>query len=44
MADGKGEVAFAKHTTTAEVVSQGGYGSVTDYEYLCRDGTRKGIL
>ena len=40
MGDGKGDVAFVKHTTTQEVVAAGGYGVVDDYEYLCRDGTR----
>ena len=44
MAEGKGDVAFVKHTTTAEVVGAGGYGNVGDYEYLCRDGSRKGSL
>lgn len=42
MAEGKGDVAFVKHTTTEEVVGAGGYGQVDDYEYLCKDGTRKG--
>jgi len=42
MGDGKGDVAFVKHTTTQEVVDTGGYGVVEDYEYLCKDGTRKG--
>ena len=41
MGDGKGDVAFVKHTTTQEVVATGQYGVVDDYEYLCRDGTRK---
>ena len=41
MGDGVGDVAFVKHTTTQEVVDAGGYGQVEDYEYLCRDGTRK---
>ncbi|XP_020628634.1 melanotransferrin-like isoform X1 [Orbicella faveolata] len=40
MGDGKGDVAFVKHTTTQEVVDDGGYGKVDDYEYLCRNGTR----
>lgn len=42
MGDGKGDVAFVKHTTTQEVVDIGGYGVVEDYQYLCKDGTRKG--
>ena len=42
MGDGVGDVAFVKHTTTQEVVDGGGYGKVGDYEYLCKDGTRKG--
>jgi len=42
MGDGKGDVAFVKHTTTQEVVHTGGYGEIEDYEYLCKDGTRKG--
>lgn len=41
MGDGKGDVAFVKHTTTQEVVKSGGYGNLGDYEYLCKDGTRK---
>ena len=41
MGDGAGDVAFVKHTTTQEVVDAGGYGVVGDYEYLCKDGTRK---
>lgn len=44
MADGKGDVSFAKHTTTEEVVDIGGYGNVNDYQYLCKDGSRKGNL
>ena len=35
MADGAGDVAFVKHTTTAEVIADGQYGSLNDYEYLC---------
>jgi len=42
MGDGKGDVAFVKHTTTQEVVDTGGYGALEDYEYICKDGTRKG--
>ena len=41
MGDGVGDVAFVKHTTTQEVVDAGGYGVLTDYEYLCTDGSRK---
>lgn len=44
MADGKGDVSFAKHTTTEEVLAKGSYGKLADYEYLCKDGTRKGNL
>ncbi|CAH3029437.1 unnamed protein product [Porites evermanni] len=45
MADGKGDVAFVKHATTKEVVTKdpGKYGAVSDYQYLCKDGTRKDI-
>ena len=42
MADGAGDVAFVKHTTTAEVLADGQYGSLNDYEYLCKDGRRMG--
>ena len=42
MFDGAGDVAFVKHTTTSGETSKG-YGSDDDYEYLCKDGTRKGI-
>ena len=44
MAEGKGDVSFAKHTTVEEVLSKypGKYGVTSDYEYLCKDGTRKG--
>ena len=42
MADGKGDVAFAKYTTTEEVVKEGNHGNVADYQYLCKDGSRKG--
>lgn len=44
MAHGKGDVAFVKHATTKEVVTKdpGKYGAVSDYQYLCKDGTRKG--
>ena len=44
MADNKGDVSFAKHTTTEEVVAIGGYGNLSDYQYLCKDGSRKGNL
>ncbi|CAH3160550.1 unnamed protein product [Porites evermanni] len=45
MAEGKGDVSFAKHTTVEEVLSKypGKYGTTSDYEYLCKDGTRKDI-
>lgn len=42
MADGTGDVGFVKHTTTNEVLALGEGGSQDDYEYLCKDGTRKG--
>ena len=44
MAEGKGDVSFAKHTTVDEVLAKypGKYGATSDYEYLCKDGTRKG--
>ena len=44
MAEGKGDVSFAKHTTVEEVLTKypGKYGVTSDYEYLCKDGTRKG--
>ena len=44
MGDGKGDVAFVKQTTAQEVVDKGGYGNQADYEYLCKDGTRKGKI
>lgn len=43
MAENGGDVAFVKHTTVEEVVAQGGYGNVSDYQYLCKDNTRKEI-
>ena len=39
---GAGDVAFVKHTTTSGMTS-GEYGNDDDYEYLCKDGNRKGI-
>ena len=42
MAEGKGDVAFVKHKTTQKVVDKRGHGKWADYEYLCRDGDRKG--
>ena len=42
MAENGGDVAFVKHTTVEEVVAQGGYGTVSDYQYLCKDNSRKG--
>lgn len=42
MADGKGDVAFVKYTTTKEVTDGGKYGKPGDYQYLCPDGGRKG--
>ena len=41
MAENRGDVAFVKHTTVEEVVAQGGYGTVSDYQYLCKDNSRK---
>ena len=42
MAEGKGDVAFAVHTTVLDVVANGQHGRVTDYQYLCKDGKRRG--
>ena len=42
MVDGKGDVAFFKHGTVEKAIKKGHYGNQTDYEYLCRDGSRKG--
>lgn len=42
MAEGKGDVAFLKHTKLQDAVESGNYGNLTDYELLCKDGTRKG--
>lgn len=43
MAEDKGDVAFFKHNTVEEVVAMGGYGNASDYQYLCKDGSRKEI-
>ncbi|XP_068721818.1 melanotransferrin-like [Montipora capricornis] len=43
MAEDKGDVAFVKHVTVKEVVAMGGYRSASDYQYLCKDGSRKEI-
>ena len=45
MAEGYGDVAFVKHTTVKEVVTDNPslYGKADDYSYLCPDGSRKGI-
>ncbi|XP_074616634.1 melanotransferrin-like [Acropora palmata] len=43
MAKNGGDVAFVKHTTVEEVVAQGHYGNVSDYQYLCKDNSRKDI-
>lgn len=43
MVDGKGDVAFFKHGTVEKAIKKGHYGNQTDYEYLCRDGSRKEI-
>ena len=42
MADRRGDVAFVKHTTVQEVVELGKHGKTSDYQYLCKDNTRKG--
>ena len=42
MAEGKGDVAFVKYTTTEEVAKGGKYGKPEDYEYLCPTGGRMG--
>jgi len=42
MAEGKGDVAFAVHRTVSDVVANGQLGGVTDYQYLCKDGKRRG--
>ena len=43
MAEDKGDVAFFKHGTVEKVLSKhANYGNLTDYVYLCKDGTRKG--
>lgn len=46
MADKKGDVAFVKHVTTAEVLAYDGnkYGSMSDYKYICPDGSTKGNI
>ncbi|XP_067053786.1 melanotransferrin-like [Acropora muricata] len=43
MADKRGDVAFVKHTTVQEVVELGKHGKTSDYQYLCKDNTRKEI-
>ncbi|XP_068721820.1 melanotransferrin-like [Montipora capricornis] len=43
MAEDKGDVAFFKHNTVEEVVAMGGYGNASDYQYLCKDGSRKEV-
>ena len=43
MADGAGDVAFFKHGTVEKVLKKYPiYGNLTDYAYLCKDGTRNG--
>lgn len=42
MANGTGDVAFLKHSIAEEMAYSGGYGNLADYEYLCKDGSRKG--
>lgn len=46
MADNKGDVAFVKHVTAAEVLGYSGnkYGNLSDYKYICPDGTTKGNI
>ncbi|XP_078349990.1 serotransferrin-like isoform X2 [Oculina patagonica] len=43
MADGKGDVAFLKHSIAEKMATSGEYGNSANYEYLCKDGTRKAI-
>ncbi|CAH3041375.1 unnamed protein product [Pocillopora meandrina] len=43
MAEGKGDVAFVKYTTTEEVAAGGKYGKPEDYEYLCPTGGRMAV-
>ena len=38
MMDGAGDVAFVKHTTVGESGAD-----ASQYEYLCKDGTRSGV-
>jgi hypothetical protein len=43
MADKQGDVAFVKHVTTGEVLEYTSkYGTISDYKYICPDGTIKG--
>ena len=41
MVDGKGDVAFFKHGTVKKAVNKGIGGNLADYEYLCKEGSRK---
>ena len=38
MMDGAGDVAFVKHTTVGDSGAD-----ASQYEYLCKDGTRSGV-
>ena len=44
MNDGRGDVAFVKHTTAQEFADANAGASTGDYQYLCKDGTRKGEM
>lgn len=44
LAKGKGDVAFVKDATVGEMTKNypANFGNMSDYQYLCPDGTRKG--
>ena len=46
MGDGKGEVAFVKHSTPALVIKNNPrkYGAVGNYSLLCNNGSMEGKL
>ena len=46
MSDGKGDVAFVKHSTPALVIKNNPrkYGAVGNYKLLCKNGLMKGKL
>ena len=45
MAEDAGDVAFVKQSTPGDVTAEDPkYGSVTDYQLLCQDGSTKGKL